>query len=266
MRNNFFTDIVLHNGEGIGKFALSIVLLIGFIVTTTSCKEECVDICQDFALVLDESDCSCVCPEKQTPINFNGYVYCIEESKTQDIYILEDLNVSSILLKDDIQTPIPEVMLSHIPKQLDTMESFFIWDPQDARFYISFELNVWKSLPSSRYLEYITPFWITKFNNIQSPEIIFPLVNGNFRDMIGMLDGNLFPAKKNGLGIIQFSDNMDQMFFHYFGYNHFNDMFDSFDNLTTEEVFQFPYIPQETSRDPYDPHYMKLTFSRLNFD
>lgn len=54
--------------------------------------------------------------------------------------------------------------------------------------------------------------------------------------------------------------------FNYFGYNHFDDMFHAFHNLTTEEVFQFPFIPSEGSHDPYDPVYMRLVFSKIEFD
>lgn len=267
-RNKYWDDKTIYKGGGIAQYALSIVLLAGLfiIITTTSCKQECVDICMEFSLVLDETDCSCVCPEKLAPFTINGYVYCIDESNTQDIYILEDLNISSILIKDGIQTPIPEIMISYIPKQLDTVKSFFEWSENDAPFYIPFELNVLKSTHPDRFYEYGSYFWITKFNNIQSPELILYGVNYHFRDMVGKIDGNLFPTKKHGLGIIQFSENMDQMFFHYFGYDHNHDMFDAFHNLSTEEVFQFPYTPQDTERDPYKPYYTQLTFSRLNLN
>ena len=245
---------------------LSIVLLL-----VMSCRKECVDLCSDYGLILNKESCSCNCLAGLTAFEFDGYTYCIEESELFDIYILDNYNPSAWILDDEIHTSIPEILLSFVPKGLDSLESFYAEWPVGVPVYIHFHYYIqpinfpWGDSPFNRFNdEYIE---VKKVVDNGTPEIFSRGVHEIFENMNIAIESELFNYGWATVGIILFSEDMDRMNFHYLGYNHLYDALTAYHNSSnSEEVFDFPITPVDTTLPPYDPYHLKLTFSRLNFE
>lgn len=141
---------------------------------------------------------------------------------------------------------------------------FFYWD--FAPFFLFFECNTRKSFLKLNYTRFVAFLHFNKFVNNGSPEIYSWNVNSLFRYWDRNFDGIFFPERAQGLDVIQFSEDMSEMRFNYFDYDYFADFFHAYHNLTSEEVFQFAFVPFEGSHDPYDPVYMRLVFSRIEIE
>jgi len=246
---------------------LCVLLIIGSLLIV-SCKRECVDICSDYWLTLDKENCSCICFSGQTTFEFNGYPYCIEESESHDIYVLDKFNATAWLLNHGEICYPPQIFLSRVPKALDSLESFVLEGNESAQYLILFNYYTQESFrfPCGTILRHNTFLPIKKLTNISSPVVLVLGVESYFSD--GFLETIRYDLFKNksSLGIIEFSESMEKMTLHVLGYNHFHDMGDAFYNLTLEEIFNFPYVPTQSVGDPYDPLHITLTFSRLNFE
>lgn len=266
---NYFTETTILNGGRIAKYALSIVFFLSLvIITTSSCKEECLDICMEYSLILDESSCSCICPEKQTPFKFNGYIYCFEESQTHDFYVLENLNASDWVRSENGDCRPPQIFLSRIPKFLDSLESFYLEWYEDFQYSFHFQFYIQQFVVNQRCRfantrDIIIPIHWLK-NNFFLEVYIFGVSWFFNQGAMEDIYNNLF-KKTSGLGVVRFSEDLDYMTFHYLGYKNLTHMHDAFYDLAPEEIFNFPYVPRDSSEVAYDPLYQKLIFSRLKF-
>lgn len=245
---------------------LSLLLIMGSLLIV-SCKKECVNNCNDFGLVLDAENCNCICEAGLTNFNFNGYAYCIEESEKYDIFVLNNFNISNWIVEEG-ECYLPFILLSEIPKALDSMESFNL-SAGESDEYFHYFINYRNDLPGSSCSFGPRKFVdsnIRRFINDTDNYIFVPYLDLLFsNDFFKLINKDLFKNKPS-LGIMQINENKEGMIFHVFGYKNLDDMFDANHNRTLPEIFSFPFIPSESTGDPYDPLYVKLTFSRLNFE
>ncbi|TVR77534.1 MAG: hypothetical protein EA409_11585 [Saprospirales bacterium] len=269
LRNSYCTETTVHNGGHMTKNALSIVFFLSLIITITvsSCKEECMDICLEVSLILDETSCSCVCPEKQTPFKINGYIYCFEESKTHYIYILENLNAPAWILSEVDYCSPPEIFISRVPKFVDSLESFYIEWYEDSQYSFYFEFYIQpfgnQRCRSANTRDRIIP--INWLKNDFLPEIyIFGIERFFNQGAMKEIHNNLF-KKTSGIGLVQLSENLDSLTFHYLGYKNLTHMHDAFYDLAPDYIFNFPYVPRDPLEMHYDPLHLQLIFSRLEF-
>jgi len=237
------------------------------ILFAVSCSKECVDRCNDFGLVLDSENCSCICDPGLTSFDINGYTYCIKESKTFDLYVLNNFNISNWIM-DKEGCSLPYIFLSQIPKGIDSLESFNLFTGESDEYfhYFSIYRNDLAGFPCSfgqrKFVD--PPIW--RFINDTDNYIFVPYLDWLFSDgFFKLINQDLFKSKPS-LGIMQISENKEDMIFHVFGYKNLDDMFDANHNRTLKEIFDFPFIPSDSTHDPYDPLHTTLTFSRLNFD
>lgn len=246
---------------------LCVLLIMGSFLLV-SCKKECVNNCNEIGLVLDSENCNCNCKSGLTSFEINGYTYCIEESEKNDIFVLNKYNIHNWIM-DESECYLPYILLLEIPKALDSVESFnllFTLEKEEYFYYFRTYRNIVAHSPCHSGGSYFANNFIRRFINDTDNYIFMPYLGWLFSDgFFKLINQDLFKSKPS-LGLMQISENKEDIIFHVFGFKNFDDMFDASHNRTLKEIFDFPFIPSDSTQDPYDPLHNTLTFSRLNFD
>ena len=244
------------------------IFLLFVLFMIVSCKQECIDLCGKYGLVQEEDSCNCKCATTYTAFEVNGYVYCIRESETHDIYILENYNSLqwfSDLIEDCIPPPL---FLSRIPKGLDTVPEFTEHTVDPPILWFLFEIYVQNINPGECRLYYsglrAIDIQILWFRNVHALQAFVPWVDGHFVSVFELIRDNLF-ERKPGIGKFEFSEDLGRMTFYFLGYNNVNDMFYAYYTSVPDSLFQFPFIPDDPLVNPYNPLHKELVFKRLEF-
>lgn len=238
-----------------------------------SCKKECADICNEYALMLDPENCTCICAPGLTNFEINGYSYCIRKNKDLDIYILENYNPANWFSGGEEERKPPPLLLAGIPKSLDTQnsfnivdfvlgpeppfsvyfkyynqsESFFSQQPVFSNPFNAAEVKVYR-YDTSPYFE-IRLWWVSQF---------FGQTNA-----LNAIRKEVF-KNTDGLGLLRFSNNFHELTFFYLGYDRLQDANDAYFQLNSEALFDFPFMSSTT--EPYDPLLIEWKFNKLSFD